>query len=612
VIELPASSRTITTCTCAVLDGWTDEHDAGRHHRAIALERDARAMLAVMGTVPAIVQREAGVLARAGAAALAVALAAAPGPAAPAGRSLHWNLLDVEARLDAAGDLHVVERQVMVFSGDWNGGERIFRLERGQRLRLDRLLRVGADGVERPLSEGSLDAVDRYAWKDGRTLRWRSRTPRDPPFDRTEITYVLEYTVSGALVATGDGAYRLAHDFAFADRPGPIREVRVRLSLDPSWDSGASPLRLERRDLPPGQGAVLAVPLRFVGRGPAPGPGLLAASFPAPLRAPLLLAMAAALALAAAWVWRHGRARGFFDPIPDPGTIDEAWLREHVLAHPPEVIGAAWDGKVAGPEVSAVLARMAAEKKLDSSVERRFLGLQTVVRLRLLVDRAALQGYERRLVDGLFFDGDATDSQSLRRHYRSTGFDPASKISGEVRKLAGALVPRERRPRSPWLGAAALLVLAIVGGALAFRLGEEPFLLAAPAIAGLLLLLVSGIAAARFSVAVAGRIPRALAAIVPLVLWAAGIGWLAWGGAGAIFPAVVSEVLLWGAALVLSAGLARTPLVLEALAERRRLTEPGPREIRCDPRTPEPGPREIRCDPERSRCTSPAKSGARP
>src|ERR1019366_9664228 len=49
-------------------------------------------------------------------------------------KSLHWRALDVKARLDADGSLHVVERHAMVFTGDWNGGERSFRLFPGQRL----------------------------------------------------------------------------------------------------------------------------------------------------------------------------------------------------------------------------------------------------------------------------------------------------------------------------------------------------------------------------------------------------------------------------------------------------------------------------------------------
>src|SRR5262249_59110892 len=38
-------------------------------------------------------------------------------------RVLRWKSLDVKARLDAAGNLHVVETHDMIFDGDWNRAE---------------------------------------------------------------------------------------------------------------------------------------------------------------------------------------------------------------------------------------------------------------------------------------------------------------------------------------------------------------------------------------------------------------------------------------------------------------------------------------------------------
>ena len=43
-----------------------------------------------------------------------------------AARELYWKKLEVGATLDSQAVLHVVERQHMVFTGDWNGGERRF------------------------------------------------------------------------------------------------------------------------------------------------------------------------------------------------------------------------------------------------------------------------------------------------------------------------------------------------------------------------------------------------------------------------------------------------------------------------------------------------------
>jgi hypothetical protein len=42
-------------------------------------------------------------------------------------RTLRWARLAGTAHLDADGRLHVEERHTIVFDGDWNGGERIFR-----------------------------------------------------------------------------------------------------------------------------------------------------------------------------------------------------------------------------------------------------------------------------------------------------------------------------------------------------------------------------------------------------------------------------------------------------------------------------------------------------
>ncbi len=119
-------------------------------------------------------------------------------------RTLSWRELAVTARLDADGRLHVRERHAMVFSGDWNGGERVFALRLGQTLRLEKVSRIDpATGEVRTLEKGDLDELDRYGWRDD-NLRWRSRLPDDPPFEDTEIDYELEYVMSNVLQA-GDG-----------------------------------------------------------------------------------------------------------------------------------------------------------------------------------------------------------------------------------------------------------------------------------------------------------------------------------------------------------------------------------------------------------------------
>src|SRR6202162_2838802 len=113
---------------------------------------------------------------------------------APAARGqekkLFWRAMDVHAHLDADGRLHATESQAMVFTGDWNGGGRIFRVPPGHRLKLESARRrAPATGEKEKLWEGSLSEVDHDGWIDARRLRWRSRFSSDPPFSGTEIDY---------------------------------------------------------------------------------------------------------------------------------------------------------------------------------------------------------------------------------------------------------------------------------------------------------------------------------------------------------------------------------------------------------------------------------------
>ena len=81
-------------------------------------------------------------------------------------KELHWREMAVEARLDADGRLHVRERQAMVFTGSWNGGQRTFRLEPGQDLRFHGISRLEGGSQAIPLTQGSL--VD-LGWEPGVT-----------------------------------------------------------------------------------------------------------------------------------------------------------------------------------------------------------------------------------------------------------------------------------------------------------------------------------------------------------------------------------------------------------------------------------------------------------
>src|SRR6266571_7384284 len=96
------------------------------------------------------------------------------------GKSLYWRTFDVTARLDADGRLHVREQQMMVFDGDWNGGERRFNIRPGQSLDVQRIVRV-ENGADIPLTRGNLSQVDHWDFAANNVIRWRSRLPSDPP-----------------------------------------------------------------------------------------------------------------------------------------------------------------------------------------------------------------------------------------------------------------------------------------------------------------------------------------------------------------------------------------------------------------------------------------------
>ena len=66
--------------------------------------------------------------------------------AAAEAKSLYWKSIDVDARIDREGLLHVVETQAFVFDGDWNGGERTFNIRGGQALKVEGVERIDPSG----------------------------------------------------------------------------------------------------------------------------------------------------------------------------------------------------------------------------------------------------------------------------------------------------------------------------------------------------------------------------------------------------------------------------------------------------------------------------------
>ena len=349
-------------------------------------------------------------------------------------RTLHWKSIEVRATLDGDGVLHVLERQNMVFDGDWNGGERKFRIAPGQSLALAGVTRIDPEtGAKTPLAEGSLSRVDGYSMVDAKTLRWRSRLPSDPPFSSQEIDYVLDYTLSGILEKRG-AAYRLSHDFAFPDRDGAIEHFTLDLELDPTWKADPPlPGHWEAGPLPPGRSFVVAASLSST-RSVAPS-AVRTIPILADRRLALLL-IGLAIVLFGVHYWLHDRARGRFAPLPPVSSVDRAWLEANVFDLRPEEVGTAIDDDVGSPEVAAVIARLVSEKKLKS--ETVTSGGKPGIRLTRVAPDRELQGYEKALADGLFFGEKSVTPEDVRAHYKSSGFNPAKLIETDLRaRLAG-------------------------------------------------------------------------------------------------------------------------------------------------------------------------------
>ena len=443
-------------------------------------------------------------------------------------QSLHWESLAVRAKLDEQGRLHVVEEQAMVFDGDWNGGERKFRVERDQTLELVSVVRRDANGQLIPLREGSLANVDEYSLS-GNTLRWRSRLPSDPPFANARLVYVLSYILGGSVLDRRGDGYVLNHDFAFRDRSGVIEKFTLDLEFADVWRS-AGPAHYEAAMLAPGKSFVVRQELEYGGdAAPAAAPDTRATRYG-------LIALLVAIPLI---LWRRFISRedslGRFAPLTS-STVDRGWIEKNLLELPPEVAGAAWDEQVTRNEVAALIARWTAEKKISTTI-----GADKEMSMMLLVDRGAFEGYERELIDKLFFEGNTTSTKSLESHYARSGFDPSTVISE-------GLTERFK------------------------EIGQMKE--AAPPVSPLpsLVLFVTGVAATVFGLVRTGRenvAPVIGALIVMLVAWIVGVliayQWRAridWGLRGAYGFAAFAAIAVAAAAVVAASG--RVDLVAHA------------------------------------------------
>jgi uncharacterized membrane protein YgcG len=363
-------------------------------------------------------------------------------------RDLHWSKVEVDARLDRDGVLHVVEKQSIVFTGDWNGGERWFS-------NVGVLRFEGIDFWEEKSSRwismprGRLDLTHHYDWGEGH-LRWRSRQPDDPEFRGTERSYALKYSLSNILSESG-GKFRLDHDFGIPDRAGEIREFALKLDFDPSWRvSEGAPVR--RQAVRPGESVRVQLNLEHSEGGVGVGTreALLRARQAAYSRAPDWLLLLLALVGVSALIFferdflRHEMATGRFDAGAKE-EVNEEWLRKNIFTIRPEHVAVLWDEVIGPAEVAAILSRLCVEKKLkveDLGLDLGVFGDRHLFRLTRLVPLERFSGVERTLLDGLLFEGrQSVTTAELRENYANSGFNPVFEIADplglEVERLPG-------------------------------------------------------------------------------------------------------------------------------------------------------------------------------
>ncbi len=462
----------------------------------------------------------------------AVLALAGVGPAQA--RELHWRELAVTAKLDAEGRLHVREVHAMVFDGSWNGGERIFRLGSGQRIELHSIEKLGEDGVFEPLRQGDLSRVDQWDWHEGSAVRWRSRAADDPWFENEELTYAIDYTLSRILIPTEDG-YLLDHDFAFPDRDGVIELYSLDFEVDPVWIVSPPAGRFEAEQMWPGRGFVRTFSLEHADRRQLEG-----VLYPIDERWwwGVLAATLAAIALLFGRFVRRESNLGSFREAEAPGSWDWTWLQENLLSWLPEQAGALWDESIGAPEVAALIARWTSEGKVTSSVEREGRWYRrAVMKLTRNIRQGAFDGYEQRLASGLFYSGRrSVTTEQLRKHYRSKGFVPASRIRSGIESAIKGRLDEDHPPEKPkpWF-----TVACFVGGILVLvpefgRFPQETLGWGVlTLVSWLALYLIGLIAANRWRKAVSGLKSRLVWVIAPVLLLAALYSWyLGWFALG--------------------------------------------------------------------------------
>ncbi|MEP6801982.1 MAG: hypothetical protein ABJC07_08600, partial [Acidobacteriota bacterium] len=273
------------------------------------------------------------------------------------------------------------------------------------------------------------------------------------------------------------------------------------------------------------------------------------------------------LLIGVAFYRREATLGRFREPAPS-NAIDEAWLDQRLFSLLPEEAGALWDDSIGAPEVTAVLARLTAQKKLETNASEK----EMTMRLRAPID--SFQGYERKLLEGLFFGGRTeTSTSEIKKHYKSSGFDPANRIEAGLRERLARHADFQDRsgrpPRGPtfalFLAGVALLVSDPLRGATGWG-----FLVSAAITTGFFWG-IGAIAALRYQKRMEGLAPWSLSFLfVPaFFLWS---WWRGLSGSGVTpLPSLIGLLLLQLAVIQNLFNAARTRSGPKKVARRKEL-----------------------------------------
>ena len=180
------------------------------------------------------------------------------------------------------------------------------------------------------------------------------------------------------------------------------------------------------------------------------------------------LAFAVALLVAVALLFllflRREKALGRLAPLTPPEAIDEAWFQEHLFSLRPEEAGGLWDETVGPQEVAAILARLTAEKKIETWAADKTLHMRLIV-------PSGRTGYEQDLLSAHLLRRSRRPTRTRSATITRARDRSASKIRPELeRRLAkigyGEQAPRASKlpPSSGWVGRPFLLVFSPFSG----------------------------------------------------------------------------------------------------------------------------------------------------